>query len=156
MKTLRSVSLLAPLLWLAYTVQGCAGVPATHQPHADTVSRLTRQAHDWDAAIIAKDMSAVATNMAPDYRHIRDNGQVSDGAAFLAFIGSPKLVIHPYKVNDLEVRLYGDTALLSGTTRMSGSYDGTPFTTHYRYIDVYVRRGGKWQVASVQITPMPD
>ncbi len=109
-----------------------------------------------DAAIIRKDMPAVAANMAPDYRHIRDNGAVSDGAGFLAFIGSPKLVIHPYKVDDLEVRLYGDVALLSGTTRMTGSYDGAPFKSHYRYIDVYIKRDGQWRVASVQITAIPD
>jgi hypothetical protein len=31
-------------------------------------------------------------------------------------------------------------------------YDGKPFTTNYRYIDVYVRKDGRWRIASVQIT----
>lgn len=31
-----------------------------------------------------------------------------------------------------------------------------PFTSHYRYIDVYVRRGGAWKIVSVQISPIPD
>lgn len=141
-KQTRNSLLLAATLLLA----GCANHTAI----------LTRQAHAWDAAIVRKDMPAVAANMAPDYRHIRDNGAVSDGAGFLAFIGSPKLVIHPYKVDDLDVRLYGDVALLSGTTRMTGSYDGAPFKSHYRYIDVYIKRDGQWRVASVQITAIPD
>lgn len=141
-KQTRNSLFLAALLLLA----GCANNTAI----------LTQQAHAWDAAIIRKDMPAVAANMAPDYRHIRDNGAVSDGAGFLAFIGSPKLVINPYKVDDLDVRLYGDVALLSGTTRMTGSYDGAPFKSHYRYIDVYIKRDGQWRVASVQITAIPD
>jgi len=37
---------------------------------------------------------------------------------------------------------------------MSGAYDGAAFKSHYRFIDVYVRRAGVWRVASVQITPM--
>ena len=135
----------------AVLLQGCA----TPAPDS-TISALKRQADAWDAAIIRKDMPAVAANMAPDYRHIRDNGAVSDGAGFLAFIGSPKLVIDPYQVNDLDVRMYGDTALLSGTTRMTGRYDGSPFKSHYRYTDVYVRHNGQWRVASVQITAIPD
>jgi ketosteroid isomerase-like protein len=142
-----------PFLTLGFclALQACVSAPP-----ADTVTTLTRQAHAWDAAIIRKDMPAVAANMAPDYRHIRDNGAVSDGAGFLGFIGSPKLVINPYAVDDLDVRLYGDVALLSGTTRMTGSYDGAPFKSYYRYTDVYVKRDGQWRVASVQITALPD
>ncbi len=121
---------------------------------ADPVAELTRQSHAWDAAIIGKDMPAVAANMASDYRHIRENGAVADGPDFLAAIGSPKLVIDPYTVDDFDVRVYGDVALLTGRTRMSGSFDGKPFKSHYRYIDVYVRRDGSWKVASVQITPI--
>jgi ketosteroid isomerase-like protein len=128
-------------------LQGCA---------SDPVAALTRQADAWDAAIVRKEMAAVAANMAPEYRHIRDNGAVSDGAGFLAFIGSPKLAIDPYKVDDFDVRLYGDVALVSGRTRMTGRYDGAPFKSHYRYTDVYVRRDGQWRVASVQITPLAD
>lgn len=136
---------------MCLALQACALAPQT-----DPTAELTRQAEAWDAAIIRKDMPAVAANMAPDYRHIRDNGDVADSAGFLAAIGSPKLVIDPYKVEDFDVRIYGDVALLSGHTRMTGSYDGKPFKSHYRYIDIYVRRDGKWKVASVQITPISE
>jgi ketosteroid isomerase-like protein len=66
-----------------------------------------------------------------------------------------KLVIDPYTVEDFEVRLYGDVALLSGRTLMTGKHDGKPFTSNYRYIDIYVKRGGAWKIASVQITRYP-
>lgn len=133
------------------TLQACALAPA-----ADPIAALTRQAAAWDAAIVRKDMAAVAANMAPEYRHIRDNGAISDGAGFLAAIAAPKLEIEPYKVEDFDIRLYGDVALVTGRTRMTGRYDGKPFSSHYRYTDVYVRRAGTWQVASVQITPVTD
>ncbi|UUZ56279.1 nuclear transport factor 2 family protein [Massilia sp. H-1] len=138
-------------LGLCLALQACALTPYT-----DPVTQLTKQADAWDAAIIRKDMAAVATNMAPDYRHIRDNGDIADGAGFLAAIGSPKLVIDPYRVEDFDVRVYGDVALLTGRTRMTGSYDGKQFKSHYRYTDVYVRRDGQWKVASVQITPVQE
>ena len=132
-------------------LQACATAPA-----ADPIAALTRQAAAWDAAIVRKDMAAVAANMAPEYRHIRDNGAISDGVGFLAAIAAPKLAIDPYKVEDFDVRLYGDVALVTGRTRITGRYDGNPFSSHYRYTDVYVRRAGKWLVASVQITPVTD
>ena len=45
---------------------------------------------------------------------------------------------------------------LSGRTRITGKHQGAPFTSHYRYIDVYVRRQGQWKVVSVQISRIPN
>jgi hypothetical protein len=38
---------------------------------------------------------------------------------------------------------------------MTGKYDGEVFESNYRYIDIYVRRNGKWKIVSVQITRIP-
>ena len=123
---------------------------------AEVGSELARQADAWDKAIIRKDRDAIAENMAEDFRQISARGDVAGKAAFLDAIMSPKLAINPYGVEDMDVRVYGDVALVSGRTRMTGSYEGKPFGSHYRYIDVYVRKEGKWRVASVQITPIPE
>jgi ketosteroid isomerase-like protein len=53
------------------------------------------------------------------------------------------------------VRLYGDVALLSGRTLMTGKYENEKFTSNYRYIDIYVKRAGAWKIVSVQITRYP-
>lgn len=119
---------------------------------ADESTVLAAQADHWDKAILAKDRAAIEANMAPDFRNIDGNGTVADKAAFVRDLMDKDLQIDPYTVEDFDIRLYGDTALLSGRTRMTGRYQGKPFTSHYRYTDIYVRRGGKWQVVSVQIT----
>jgi ketosteroid isomerase-like protein len=127
-------------------------------PHADAAAStalLKRQAEAWDDAIVRKDRSAIETNMSADFRGIDGSGAVTDKAAFVEGLVAPKLEIDPYGVDDFDVRLFGDVALLSGRTRMTGRYEGKPFASHYRYIDTYVRRDGRWRVASVQITPMP-
>ena len=102
-----------------------------------------------------KDEKAVAGNMAEDFRIIDGYGNVDAKQAFVADIMDPKLTIDPYTVEDFEVRIYGDTALLSGRTHMTGKYDGKPFESNYRYIDIYVRKGGTWKIVSVQITKFP-
>ncbi len=119
------------------------------------VAQLTKLSNDWDAAIVAKREAAIAGNMAEDFRIIDGYGNVDGKAAFVRDIMDPKLVIDPYTVEDFEVRLYGDTALLSGRTLMTGKHDGKPFTSNYRYIDIYVRRAGTWKIVSVQITRLP-
>ena len=39
---------------------------------------------------------------------------------------------------------------------MTGSYAGKPFRSHYRYVDTYVRRDGRWRIVGVQISRIPD
>lgn len=130
--------------------------PAAATPTAAVAARLKAQAEAWDRAIVAKDRAAIEANMADDFRQIDARGQVETKASFVAGLLSPDLQLDPYTVQDFEVRVYGDTALLSGRTRMTGRYQGRPFASHYRYIDVYVKRGGAWRIVSVQISPLQD
>jgi ketosteroid isomerase-like protein len=134
----------------------CACATPTSSDTARTIEELTAQADRWDKAIVAKDRTAIEGNMAPEFRIIDAAGNVENRAAFVDGLVSPNLVIDPYTVEDLDVRLYGDVALLSGRTRMTGRYDGKPFTSHYRYIDIYHRRDGGWKIVSVQISKIAE
>ena len=129
----------------------CGGTPAMAGDATD-VATLTRLSNDWDRAIVRKDEKAIAANMAEDFRIIDGHGNVDAKAGFVADIIDPKLTIDPYTVEEFTVRLYGDTALLSGRTYMTGKHDGNPFESNYRYIDIYVRAKGTWKIVSVQIT----
>ena len=128
---------------------------AAEQPRAADRATLKRLSDAWDQAIVRKDRAAIADNMTEDFRQISSSGQVSDKKTFVDNLTAPDVRIDPYTVEDFEIRLYGDVALLSGRTRMTGSDGGQPFTTHYRYIDVYVKARGRWRVASVQTTRLP-
>jgi ketosteroid isomerase-like protein len=123
---------------------------------AETIAQLTRQSENWDNAIVRKDKTAVANNMAEDFRQINSSGEVSNKESFLRDITSEDLTIDPYTVEDFNVRVYGNVALLSGRTHMTGREAGKAFKTQYIYIDIYRRVGNKWQVCSVQTTRLPS
>lgn len=125
-------------------------------PPPKLLAQLKAQSDAWDQAIIKKDRAAIEANMAADFRQIDGRGNIETKASFVEGLVSPDLVIDPYTVEDFEVRVYGDTALLSGRTRMTGKYEGQAFKSHYRYIDIYVKRGGAWKIVSVQISRIPE
>jgi ketosteroid isomerase-like protein len=138
---------------LAWVWCSVGGSPANAGDSTD-VATLTRLSDDWDKAIVRKDEKAIADNMAEDFRIIDGYGNVDAKKGFVADIMDPKLTIDPYTVEEFSVRLYGDTALLSGRTHMTGKHDGKPFESNYRYIDIYVRTKGTWKIVSVQITKL--
>lgn len=148
-------SLLFPAFF-ALSLSACATAPVAapvHTPGPDDEKLLRAQSDAWDKAIVRKDKPAIESNMAPRFFHIGSDGSTQDAASFVADLVDPQLVIDPYVVPDLEVKFYGhDTALLTATTRMTGSYKGEKFESYYRYIDHYVFDDGKWRIVSVQTT----
>jgi ketosteroid isomerase-like protein len=134
---------------------GCASAHG-QDAAAALIAELTAQADHWDKAIVRKDRAAIEANMAEDFRQIDRTGNVETKSSCVESLLSPDLRIDPYVVEDFDVRVYGDVALLSGRTRMTGNYRGEPFASHYRYIDIYVRRGSEWKIVSVQISPIPS
>jgi ketosteroid isomerase-like protein len=134
---------------------GCSGQLTARDDPTRIIAQLSAQADRWDMAIVRKDRAAIESNMADDFRHIDGSGNVEEKRGFVDDLVAPELEINPYSVEDFDVRVYGDVALLSGRTRMTGRYQGKAFSSHYRYIDIYVRRGGEWKIVSVQISKIP-
>jgi ketosteroid isomerase-like protein len=141
---------------LVFFLEACSKPAPASSDEQATIAALTAQADAWDKAIVRKDRAAIEANMADDFRQIDRAGNVETKKSFVDGLMSPDLEIDPYTVEDFDIRLYGDTALLSGRTRMTGRYQGKPFASHYRYIDVYVRMGDTWRIVSVQISPIPS
>ena len=150
----RSIHLILSAITTLLIAAGCAAT----SPGSDgaTTQLLSAQADAWDKAIVAKNAAAVAANVAPDFAQIESGGAVIGRDEFVKDLLDPTLRIDPYKVEDFGIRVYGDTALLTGRIRMTGVSEGKPFVSHFRYIDIYVKRDGAWKVVSIQITRMRE
>jgi ketosteroid isomerase-like protein len=53
------------------------------------------------------------------------------------------------------VRVYGNTAVVTGGLTEKGTRDGTAYTDTYRWTDVFVKRGGHWQAVVSQWAKVP-
>jgi len=54
------------------------------------------------------------------------------------------------------VRSYGETAIVTGQSRMTVVNAGQEMKVHLRFTDVWVRRGGGWQMVAWQSTKLPE
>jgi ketosteroid isomerase-like protein len=75
-------------------------------------------------------------------------------AVLVDLVGSGQLKFDAVERLDARVRLFGEAAVVTGQTRMRGRFGDQTFAAHSRYTHVYVRRGGAWQLASAQGTPI--
>jgi hypothetical protein len=50
------------------------------------------------------------------------------------------------------VKIYGNSALVTGQDAVKGSYGKKDFSGHYRFSNLYVCNDGRWQVVATHAT----
>lgn len=107
------------------------------------------------AALLKADTVALGRLVAAEFVEISRLGQIRTRVDNLRDIASGDLKLTSVKYDSLEVRIYGDVAVLRGIADNSGAFRGFPFSGRIRYTRVFVRRDGRWQAVTMQQTSMP-
>jgi ketosteroid isomerase-like protein len=69
---------------------------------------------------------------------------------YLQQIGSGKVKIKTFERYGVTVHVYGDTATAMGSTRLDIELDGQSRKVDLAYLNVWVKRDGRWQLAARQ------
>lgn len=108
---------------------------------------------EFFTALVAGDPEALDRVLADDFLLIDVmTGSEIPRAALLAIIGSGQLGFEEIEPAEVRVRFYGNTAVVTGRTQMSGRFEETPFTVRSRYTHVYAEQQGEWRLAAAQGT----
>jgi len=107
---------------------------------------------EYESAIERRDASVHERLFADDYTYTPGNGAFMDRASHMAFTRSGAVAVGSFQSTDQKVRVYGDTAIVTGRWVVKGARGGKPLDNQIRYIAVYVRRGGQWQIVAEQRT----
>jgi ketosteroid isomerase-like protein len=103
-------------------------------------------------AIVKNNPEEIRQFVADDWIIINADGGIIDRERFLEVIKSGTLTHEMMESEDMRVRVYGDSAVVSALTRSKGKFMGQEFTTHERSTDVFVRRDGQWRCVLTQLT----
>jgi uncharacterized protein (TIGR02246 family) len=122
---------------------------------ADRAAQVLAAEAAWSQAFREGDWETLAAMMAPEYLQIGAGGRLTDREAMLASLQGEQRQWEIAESDQLEVRVYGDKALLVGRWRGKGVNHGQPFDYQARFACLYVWRDGRWLVAYEQSTEMP-
>lgn len=101
--------------------------------------------------------------MTTEYSHVNGgSGTVLTREEWLAWIrdrreeiDAGKLVVRVYRIEDLAVRVYGDSAVVTGVAHSTGERQGSPFTSRVRFTNLWVLDDGEWRRAAFHDSPLP-
>ena len=74
------------------------------------------------------------------------------GRRFFEVIKSGALTHDMMESEDFRVRVYGDSAVVTGVTRTKGKFMRQEFSTQERATDVFVKRAGRWRCVPTHLT----
>jgi ketosteroid isomerase-like protein len=101
--------------------------------------------HEWDRAMVENDAHAIGRYMSDDWTIIGSDGSVSDKPSFLGLVQSGALSHDVMESDDLSIRIYGETAVVTARGVSGGEYQGQPFREVERVTCVFVRQVGQWR-----------
>jgi ketosteroid isomerase-like protein len=110
----------------------------------ETTSELINIAHGWDRAMVNNDADQIGAFMADDWIIVGSDGKTCDKATFLALVKSGVLSHDVMESHDLDVRVYGDAAVVLSRGVSGGKFQGKPFREMERVSCVFVKQEGAW------------
>ena len=106
----------------------------------------------WKQAELHHDTNAASALLADSFLYVDGQGELQTKAQYVAGIGDKSYRPEEIKNEDLKVVMYGDTAIVTSAYLARGFDSGQHFAQRGRFVDVWVKLGGKWLCVSSQDT----
>ena len=122
-------------------------------PKIETEQELRQMNDEWVKALVRGDADTLDRIMAEDFFFAYPM-EGDDKAQFISDVTSGKVRVEFLNRENVSVRIWGSTAVVTAKDSAKWFYGGRDFSGHYKIIHVYSQRNGRWQLVSVQACPM--
>lgn len=143
------------VLMLSAAAAGAVPVTAGQGPAAKTGDAVKALDQKRFEAMTKNDLDTLGTLLADDLTYHHSSGAADSKAAYIETLRTGKTRYHTIEPSDVSVRVYGTTAIVTGTAKLSFTSNGQPVNATLRYTDVWVQRGNAWQMVAWQSTRLP-
>jgi ketosteroid isomerase-like protein len=135
--------MLFELILMAALTQGAS----SHAAVKELEQIEQRLAATWKAG----DCAGWGAMVAPDWSVIHITAATMTKAEALEMCKAPRTSPTEYTVGDLSIRVFGESAVVTGRTTVTTT-GSNPATLTLRFTDVFIRRDGRWQAVASHAT----
>jgi ketosteroid isomerase-like protein len=103
-------------------------------------------------AVLHGDVAALDRMTSDDYTFITLRGEMRTKSDILKGFASGSFHYESREISDLKVRIYGDTAVVTGRSVQKGRENGKDYSGDYWFTRVYIKQKGRWLTVALQTT----
>ena len=111
---------------------------------------LLRANREYDEALVRRDIAVLERLYSDEFVYTTPDGEVRNRAQQLTFMRTGDLRLESGQSNDVRVRVYGNTAVMTGRFTATGKFRGKDIDIRERYTAVWVKREGRWRLVAEQ------
>jgi uncharacterized protein (TIGR02246 family) len=126
-----------------------AAAPAKAPSVSDTIKQLER---DWTDASKANDADKLSQILADDWVGIGPDGSKETKQSVLADMKSGASTLTSFELGPMDVKVLGNVAVCQGSDTEKSTTKGKDSSGKYVWMDVFVRRDGKWVAVRSETT----
>jgi uncharacterized protein (TIGR02246 family) len=115
---------------------------------ADDAEAIRRLDKEISVATWTADPVWFEENLADDYVLVTPTGAMKSKREVIRELATPGMRMEPFDPFEVQVRTYGDTAVVTGRMRQRFILGGIRYANDLRYTDVYVKRKTRWLLVS--------
>jgi ketosteroid isomerase-like protein len=108
------------------------------------------------SAMAQKDIAALNKLIADDLVYTHSSARLDTKESLIGAMETGKTVYTAVVPSDVKAQDLGDTVVLTGNARISVNSGGNAMNFGVRFTDVWVNKGGQWQMVAWQSTRTPD
>ena len=75
-----------------------------------------------------------------------EDGSTYSKTGYLAYSTSPSTRVETVEIQEMKIRLHGDTAVVTGAYHEKGLDSQKSYDYHDRFTDVWMKKAGKWRL----------
>jgi ketosteroid isomerase-like protein len=120
----------------------------------DQTKELREVVEDWAAAEQRGDAASLEGALAEDFIGIGPRGFMLTKDQWLERHESGKLRYRSLGLDEVQVRLYGDAAVVTGRQSAEGKYEDFDLRDQFRATLVFVKQRERWMLAGLHLSPI--
>ena len=120
--------------------------------NSDNEQALKKIQHQWADARLKRDSSFATQIEADDFTVVWPDGQIINKQDDVKSYEADGAVFSEFKINDLNVRFYGETAIVVGQGSIKGHTPTKDLSGRYVWTDTFVKQHGAWKAVASQVT----
>jgi len=144
---MRTNKIVCAILLLILAKMLCTAQASAQDKDADELLRLEKV---WNEAHINNNADALDRLWGDDLTVTVPRMQVLTKADSLTFLRSGRMKFQRYETTDVKVRVYEDSAVVTGRLFRTRTIGETEISDDWRFTKTYIRISGKWQVVAWQ------
>ena len=129
-------------------------VTQTTQTRTNAIQELDELGQAWAKAELNADTDFLDRLLTDDFIGIGPLGFLLNKMQWLMRHRSGDLRFTSFTWDEVQTRLYGDTAIVIGRQSQIATHKGDDATAQLRMTQIYVRGDGDWKLAGVQMSPI--